>query len=595
MLKVRSIGLALGITASLVALGIALGVIVTRVNQSAASTLTLSSSAVLSSADLAIWEDDRKTKPVTSLKFEGVLVQPPLRSLGMPKATVFIQNLSTSDDLYLIKPCQKVDTSSGTQVGTMDSIVFNLNKKKLGNTCDWPPTVKIIRGELVRADVRIGLDPNLASGDYNFQTVFQGINQSAMPGDVNGDGIPDFIVGAHLADPDGKNSAGNAYVYSGVDGVLLYQKTGDATGDRFGNSVSLIGDLNGDAREDFIVGAYLADPGGTADAGSAYVYSGTNGNLLYQNNGDGTGDEFGTSVSRAGDVNGDGKADFIVGAPLTDTGDMTDVGSAYVYSGVDGSLIYRKDGTNTGDEFGSAVSGAGDVNGDGRDDFIVGSPKADPAGTSNAGSAYVFSGADGTLLYQKTGDGGGDLFGDSVSGVGDANGDGKGDFIVGARLADPGGVSNAGSAYVYSGSDGSLLYQKTGDATLDLFGSAVSAAGDVNGDARGDFIVGAWGANVPLSDAGSAYVFSGADGSLLYQKTGDGVGDNFGLSVSTAGDVNRDGKADFIIGAQGDDPSAGLGDAGSAYVFSGADGSLLYRKDGAAGDRFGFSVGGNAP
>ena len=85
MLKVRSIGLALGITASLVALGIALGVIVTRVNQSAASTLTLSSSAVLSSADLAIWEDDRKTKRVTSLKFEGVLVQPPPDPLVCPK------------------------------------------------------------------------------------------------------------------------------------------------------------------------------------------------------------------------------------------------------------------------------------------------------------------------------------------------------------------------------------------------------------------------------------------------------------------------------------------------------------------------------
>ena len=512
----------------------------------------------------------------------------------MPKATVFIENMSTAD-LYLIKPCQNVEASSGAKVGTMDAVVFDLNKKKLGNTCDWPPTVKVNSGDLVRADVRIGLDAALGSGDYDLQTVFQGINQSAMPGDVNGDGIPDFIVGAHLADPDGKNSAGNAYVYSGADGVLLYQKTGDATGDRFGNSVSLIGDLNGDAREDFIVGAYLADPGGTADAGSAYVYSGTNGNLLYQNNGDSTGDEFGTSVSRAGDVNGDGKADFIVGAPFANTGGQT-VGSAYVYSGADGTLIYRMDGATSGDKFGSAVSGAGDVNGDGRDDFIVGSPKADPPGKNNAGRAYVFSGTDGSLLHQKDGGAASDQFGISVSGVGDADGDGKGDFIVGANFADPGGVSLAGSAYIYSGANGLLLYQKTGDAAQDLFGAAVSAAGDVNGDALGDFIVGAWGANVPLSNAGSAYVFSGADGSLLYQKTGDAVGANFGLSVSAAGDVDRDGRGDFIVGAQGTDPSAGLTDAGSAYVFSGADGRLLYRKDGAAaGDRFGFSVGGNAP
>ena len=342
------------------------------------------------------------------------------------------------------------------------------------------------------------------------------------------------------------------------------------------------GDVNGDGVPDFIVGAYLDDPaGGGTNAGSAYVFSGADGSLLYQVSGDSTGDFFGNSVSIAGDVNGDGRADFIVGVILDDpAGGGTNAGSAYVFSGADGSLLYQVTGDSTGDNFGYSVSGPGDVDGDGRADFIVGAQGDNPAGGgTDAGSAYVFSGADGSLLYHRTGDTLGDRFGYSVSGAGDVNGDGRADFIVGAQGDDPaGGGTNAGSAYVFSGADGSLLYHATGDTSNDQFGHSVSGAGDMNGDGVPDFIVGAY-ANVTVgveTDAGSAYVFSGADGSLLYHRTGDTAGDKFGVSVSGAGDVNGDGRADFIVGAHRDDPSGGGTDAGTAYVFSGADGSLLY-------------------
>ena len=271
-------------------------------------------------------------------------------------------------------------------------------------------------------------------------------------------------------------------------------------------------------------------------------------------------------VAVAGDVNGDGKADFIVGARRDDpAGGGLDAGSAYVFSGADGSLLYQVTGDTAGDEFGVSVSIAGDVNGDGRADFIVGAHLGDPVGGgSNAGSAYVFSGADGSILYHRTGDSVEDRFGWSVSGAGDVNGDGRADFIVGATHDDPAGI-DSGSAYVFSGADGSLLYQVTGDTSFDFFGYSVSGAGDVNGDGRADFIVGAY-----LDDpagggeaAGSAYVFSGADGSLLYQRTGDTASDQFGWSVAGAGDVNGDGKADFIVGAYKDDPAGGGLDAGS--------------------------------
>jgi hypothetical protein len=388
-------------------------------------------------------------------------------------------------------------------------------------------------------------------------------------GDVNGDGKSDFIVGAYYADPGGLSAAGTAYVYSGATGTVLYTLNGAAANDYFGFSVSTAGDVNGDGKSDFIVGAYGADPEGLSAAGTAYVYSGATGAVLYTLNGAATGDRFGYSVSTAGDVNGDGKSDFIVGAYGADPGGSSLAGSAYVYSGATGTLLYTLNGAAAGDCFGYSVSTAGDVNGDGKSDFIVGAYLASPAGVgAYAGSAYVYSGATGTVLYTLNGAAASDYFGCSVSTAGDVDGDGKSDFIVGAFYADPGGLSAAGTAYVYSGATGTVLYTLNGAAANDYFGISVSTAGDVNGDGKSDFIVGAYGADPGgLLDAGTAYVYSGATGAVLYPLNGAAAANYFGRSVSTAGDVNGDGKSDFIVGAYGANP-AGVGAyAGSAYVY----------------------------
>ncbi|PCJ52667.1 MAG: hypothetical protein COA70_11780 [Planctomycetota bacterium] len=387
-------------------------------------------------------------------------------------------------------------------------------------------------------------------------------------GDVNGDGFADLIVGANLDDPGGLHDAGSAYVYSGADGSLLHQLDGGAAEDFFGWTVSGAGDVNGDGFADVIVGARAAAPGGLHRAGSAYVYSGADGSLLHQWDGGAAIDLFGSSVSGAGDVNSDGFADVIVGAFAADPGSLSQAGSAYVYSGVNGSLLYQWDGGASGDRFGDSVSDAGDVNGDGFADVIVGAGSAAPGGLVEAGSAYVYSGADGSLLHQWDGGTPGDRLGSSVSGAGDVNGDGSVDVIVGADLASPGGLGAAGSAYVYSGADGSLLRQWDGGTTGDRFGSSVSGAGDVNGDGFADLIVGASLADPGgLLSAGSAYVYSGADGSLLQQWDGEALWDAFGSSVSGAGDVNGDGFADVIVGVPYVD-AGGREHSGSAYVYS---------------------------
>ena len=266
---------------------------------------------------------------------------------------------------------------------------------------------------------------------------------------------------------------------------------------------------------------------------------------LYTLDGENLYDRFGWSVSGAGDIDGDGKADLVIGIPFPD--DYR--GTVRVVSGSDGSVLYNFDGDNAQDRFGLSVSGAGDVDGDGRADLIVGAP----ATRFRSGSARVLSGSDGSVLYNFDGDSEGDQFGNSVSGVGDVNGDGRADLIVGA--------ADDRIAHVFSGSDGSVLHTFTGAPS---FGGAVSGAGDVNGDGASDLIVGAELDSPNGTWSGSARVLSGSDGSVIFNFDGDGGSDFFGGAVSGVGDVNRDGAPDLIVGA------TGVGNfTGSARVLSG--------------------------
>ena len=372
-------------------------------------------------------------------------------------------------------------------------------------------------------------------------------------GDVNGDGFDDLIVGA-IGDDNNGMSSGSARVFSGVDGTVLYTFYGDSPSDRFGASVSGAGDVNGDGFSDVIVGAVGDDPNGVW-SGSARVFSGLDGSILHTFDGDSKNDYFGYSVSGAGDVNVDGYEDMIVGAPFDK---KLDKGSAWVFSGRDGSVLYTFYGAAM-DWFGISVSGAGDVNGDGLADLVVGALLGDHLGVNN-GLARVFSGKDGSVLYTIGGESDGDAFGNSVSGAGDVNGDGYPDLIIGAPADDNKGPS-AGSARVCSGLNGTEIYTFDGDYWSDEFGDSVSGAGDVNDDGYADLIVGTgW--------AREARVFSGKDGSVLY--TFGGAAETFfGNSVSGAGDVNGDGFADLIVGARLDDNNGT--DSGSARVISGCD------------------------
>ena len=311
---------------------------------------------------------------------------------------------------------------------------------------------------------------------------------------------------------------------------------------------------------------------------------------LYTFDGLAAGDGFGLSVAGAGDVNQDGWADLIVGAYNADPGSLSDAGQATVFSGKNGGVLHTFNGLAAGDWFGWSVAGAGDVNKDGYPDLIVGAYNADPGSLSNAGQATVFSGKNGNVLHTFNGLAAGDEFGIAVAGA-DVNQDGHADLIVGAYSADPGGRKDAGQVTVFSGKTGVVLYTFDGLAAGDEFGWAVASA-DVNRDGYADIIVGADNADPGgRSNAGQVTVFSGKTGVVLYTFDGLAAGDRFGMSVWGAADVNRDGFPDVIVGAHRADPG-GRADAGQATVFSGKTGSVLYTFDGPGiGDHFGRSVG----
>ncbi len=457
-------------------------------------------------------------------------------------------------------------------------------------------------------------------------------------GDVNGDGLDDLIVGAFGADPGGNYDAGQSYVVFGkadgtaVDLSAVVAGTGgfaingiNRSGDS-GSNVSGAGDVNGDGLDDVIVGAPDA---GDSYAGQSYVVfgkadgtavdlsavvAGTGGFVI---NGANSRDRSGDSVSGAGDVNGDGLDDLIVGAWRAEPGRTNSAGQSYVVFGkADGTTVdlsavvagtggFAINGINSSDYSGRSVSGAGDVNGDGLDDVIVGAFGADPAGNTAAGQSYVvFGKADGTavdLSAVVAGTGGfainsmnsSDFSGRSVSGAGDVNGDGLADVIVGAWGADPGGNALAGQSYVVFGkADGtavdlSAVVAGTGGFALnginnsDFSGRSVSGARDVNGDGLDDLIVGAFFADPGGNNAaGQSYVvFGKADGTAVdlsavvagtggFALNGIDIRDYSGRSVSGAGDVNGDGLDDLIVGAWQADPG-GRTWAGQSYVVFG--------------------------
>lgn len=348
--------------------------------------------------------------------------------------------------------------------------------------------------------------------------------------DVDGDGVADFVTSAPTKDVGGAN-AGRIYVYSSRSGKLLWSVDGKP-GNQLGSGVESAGDVDGDGVNDVV--------GGAPNGDKAYVYSSKDGHVLLSFTAEAKGDMFGTHVSTAGDIDHDGHADVIIGAPNNNAGGKG-AGRAYVYSGKDGHLLETLTGERAGDGFGSTVGGYSD----GKHEFLlVGAPASGPHKT---GRVYVYDklGAKPKFIIESddTGIALGFMF---TSVLGDTNGDGVPD-IYASDFANAAKGRSTGRVYVNSGATGKNLLTLTGETAGEGFGTTAAVAGDVNHDGAADLIVGSWQYAGAAISGGRAYLYSGKDGSLLKTYTCKTPGDTFGFDAVGIGDVDGDGTDDLLI------------------------------------------------
>ncbi len=344
--------------------------------------------------------------------------------------------------------------------------------------------------------------------------------------------------------------------------TALARIDGSSTGIQLGHDVAALGDVNNDGATDWIVGAPLDDTGG-GDAGMAVVYSGATQAPLHTLFGAAAGAKLGTSVAPLGDLDGDGYPDLLVTSPGTNR--------VEAYSGVTGLAFLTI--TSTVDDFGGSLASGGDANGDGVDDILVGAPRADTNGT-NSGHAALYSGSTGALIRTHNGVGALVHFGHAVAFIGDLNGDLRAEYMVGAPAPYP-GAGYLPYVKVFDGASGTLLWSDGGSHS-DAFGHSLCAIDDISGDGRPDVLIGAMqdtGVGCACVGRGFVRALDGATGSLLYQvnhTVGTYVG--FGWDIAMVGDMNGNGTPDFASSLPGTDgcwPGFGI------EIHDGQDGVLI--------------------
>ena len=370
--------------------------------------------------------------------------------------------------------------------------------------------------------------------------------------DIDLDGFDDFAVGGPSECTVGPYPAGVVRLYSGLSGALLHELSEPVPLSGFGAAVTgTSGPMFGATSALILVGAPKEPTPMGQGTGAVYAFSITDGALVLRLDANGAGSgfqQFGRTIELGGDIDGDGSQDILVGSP-----DLVGAGSgaAYAFSGADGSLLFRIQGPANHTRFGAAVLGAGDLNSDNHADLLVGDP--------SQGVVLAYSGLDQGELYSIQGPA---SFGTSLALVGDLDGDGTGDFCAGAPFANQNGEVSCVSA-----DSGYVLSTKVGSAAYSDFGASLARLGDIDGDGDDDLAVGAPSEGRPIGCCfGAFYVFSPIDNAIV-QRFGGGSVQFTAFGGSLAGcDTNADGVTDLLVGTPATLDTLGLATGLAAVI-----------------------------
>ncbi len=378
---------------------------------------------------------------------------------------------------------------------------------------------------------------------------------AAVP-DLDGDGLVDIVASGPLFDSAPFVDNGVVEAVSGGTGTLLWFHTGLQDYEQRGWALAPAGDWNGDGVGDVISGSPFYDLAAVVNAGLVKILDGVTGVQIWTFTGAASGDRFGFAVAGGFDFDHDGYDDILIGAPGADFGGV-DSGRVYLYSGVIGALVWTFDGLAPGDEAGASVAWLGDVDGDGIDDFAIGAPMASPGGVLEAGNCMIVSGGSGSLILDLPGNNAYGHLGHAVAAGRDLNGNGTPDVVVGAPGAAVAGVAYAGLVLAFEGASGMLMYELAGQATAERLGLTLAMTGDLDADGVADLAIGGRG---PALE-GLLQLHDGASGVRLFRSVGHVPGDRYASAVAYLGDLNSNGQPEMALGAEGTDP-AGLVDAG---------------------------------
>jgi hypothetical protein len=348
--------------------------------------------------------------------------------------------------------------------------------------------------------------------------------------------------------------------YAEPSATVLYEKTIGAASNLFGWAAVPLGDVNGDGVEDLAVAAPFSSGGGRSSAGRVYALSGADGSTLWSRNETRQSAILGYSLETM-DWNADGTLDVVAGAPFAT------VGRIWIFDGTSGATLAELLGPATSSGFGASVATGGDFDGDGLDDLLVAAPFVATAAGTEVGRVYVFSRGSTSAFTSLDGPYAGAQFGLGLAFVGDTTlpADGRDELVAGYRDA-ASFFDGFARVFAWNGTSAQQRFTVSGVGMgFDLLGDRIEGGGDVNGDGAPDFLVGdLFHSEVEL--------FSGTNGALLRTLDGNGEGGDFG-AAHFLHDVDRDGRADLVVGAWQN--ASGADDGGKVFVYSGASGTLL--------------------